>query len=102
MFYHPRSAPEVDEQVLASAFELSPAECRIVHLLVDGLTPKEIAAQVNVQYDTVRKQLQSIFLKTATRRQPDLLRLLMNLPARCRGGDADGRSRAALGATEDP
>ncbi|WP_413184105.1 helix-turn-helix transcriptional regulator [Paraburkholderia sacchari] len=89
-FYHPRSAPAVDEQVLASAFELSPAECRIVHLLVDGLTPKEIAAQVSVQYDTVRKQLQSIFLKTATRRQPDLLRLLMNLPARCRGGGAEG------------
>lgn len=90
-FYHPRSAPAVDEQVLATAFELSPAECRIVHLLVDGLTPKEIAAQVSVQYDTVRKQLQSIFQKTATRRQPDLLRLLMNLPARSRsGGGADG------------
>lgn len=85
-FYHPRSAPAVDEQVLATAFELSPAECRIVHLLVDGLTPKEIAAQVSVQYDTVRKQLQSIFQKTATRRQPDLLRLLMNLPVRSRGG----------------
>lgn len=91
-FYHPRSAPAVDEQVLATAFELSAAECRIVHLLVDGLTPKEIAAQVSVQYDTVRKQLQSIFQKTATRRQPDLLRLLMNLPARSRsgGGEADG------------
>jgi|GEM_PF-838420 len=90
-FYHPRSAPAVDEQVLATAFELSPAECRIAHLLVDGLTPKEIAAQVSVQYDTVRKQLQSIFQKTATRRQPDLLRLLMNLPARSRsGGGADG------------
>ncbi|HKU00932.1 MAG TPA: helix-turn-helix transcriptional regulator [Paraburkholderia sp.] len=89
-FYHPRSAPAVDEQVLATAFELSPAECRIVHLLMDGLTPKEIAAQVSVQYDTVRKQLQSIFQKTATRRQPDLLRLLMNLPARSRSGGADG------------
>lgn len=89
-FYHPRSAPAVDEQVLATAFELSPAECRIVHLLVEGLTPKEIATQVSVQYDTVRKQLQSIFLKTATRRQSDLLRLLMNLPARSRSGGVDG------------
>lgn len=85
-FYHPRSAPTVDEQVLATAFDLSPAECRIVHLLVDGFTPKEIAARVSVQYDTVRKQLQSIYLKTATRRQPDLLRLLMNLPARGQPG----------------
>nr|WP_277397969.1 LuxR C-terminal-related transcriptional regulator [Paraburkholderia sp. Ac-20340] len=87
-FYHPRSAPAVDEQVLATAFDLSPAECRIVHMLVDGFTAKEIAARVNVQYDTVRKQLQSIYLKTATRRQPDLLRLMMNLPARGRPGAA--------------
>lgn len=81
-FYHPRSAPPVDEQVLATAFDLSPAECRIALLLAEGLTQKEIAAHVGVQHDTVRKQLQSIFQKTATRRQPDLLRLLLNLPAR--------------------
>ncbi|WP_321788488.1 helix-turn-helix transcriptional regulator [Paraburkholderia sp. J94] len=87
MFYHPRSAPAVDEQVLAEAFDLSPAECRIVHLLVEGHTQKEIAARVGVQHDTVRKQLQSIFQKTATRRQPDLLRLLMNLPAFVPPGD---------------
>lgn len=81
-FYHPRSAPPVDEQVLAAAFDLTPAECRIAHLLVEGLTQKEIAARVGVQHDTVRKQLQSVFQKTATRRQPDLLRLLLHLPAR--------------------
>lgn len=79
-FYHPRSAPPVDEKVLAAAFDLSPAECRIALLLAEGLALKEIAAQVGVQHDTVRKQLQSVFQKTATRRQPDLLRLLLNLP----------------------
>jgi DNA-binding CsgD family transcriptional regulator len=81
-FYHPRSAPPVDEQVLAAAFDLTPAECRIAHLLAEGFTQKEIAARVGVQHDTVRKQLQSVFQKTATRRQPDLLRLLLHLPAR--------------------
>ena len=34
-----------------------------------------------MQYDTVRKQLVSIYQKTATNRQPELVRLLMNLPA---------------------
>jgi DNA-binding CsgD family transcriptional regulator len=89
-FYHPRSAPPVDEQVLATAFDLSPAECRIALLLAEGLTQKEIAAHVGVQHDTVRKQLQSIFQKTATRRQPDLLRLLLNLPARAASAAAEG------------
>jgi DNA-binding CsgD family transcriptional regulator len=89
-FYHPRSAPPVDEQVLATAFDLSPAECRIALLLAEGLTQKEIAAHVGVQHDTVRKQLQSIFQKTATRRQPDLLRLLLNLPASGASAAAEG------------
>jgi hypothetical protein len=34
--------------------------------------------------------LQSIFQKTATRRQPDLLRLLLNLPARAASAAAEG------------
>jgi len=89
-FYHPRSAPLVDERVLATAFDLSPAECRIALLLAEGLMQKEIAAHVGVQHDTVRKQLQSIFQKTATRRQPDLLRLLLNLPARGPSAAAEG------------
>lgn len=88
-FYHPRSAPPVDEKVLAAAFDLSPAECRIALLLAEGLALKEIAAQVGVQHDTVRKQLQSIFQKTATRRQPELLRLLLNLPGGSAGAAPD-------------
>lgn len=85
-FYHPRSAAPVDDRVLAAAFDLTPAECRIAHLLAEGFTQKEIAARVGVQHDTVRKQLQSVFQKTATRRQPDLLRLLLHLPERCTEG----------------
>jgi len=42
---------------------------------------KTIAELLGVQYDTVRKQLVSIYQKTATNRQPELVRLLMNLPA---------------------
>ncbi|WP_146010146.1 helix-turn-helix transcriptional regulator [Burkholderia sp. WAC0059] len=82
VLYHPRSAPPVDERLLATAFDLTPAECRIAHLLVEGLTQKEIAARVGVQHDTVRKQLQSIFQKTSTHRQPELLRLLLHLPGK--------------------
>ncbi|WP_157977791.1 helix-turn-helix transcriptional regulator [Paraburkholderia kururiensis] len=91
IFYHPRSAPPVDEDLLAAAFDLTPAESRIAHLLADGLTPKDIAARVGVQPDTVRKQMQSIYQKTGTNRQPDLVRLLLHLP----GGSAVGYVQAA-------
>ncbi len=50
-------------------------------MLADGVPLKTIADLLGVQYDTVRKQLLSIYQKTATNRQPELVRLLMNLPA---------------------
>ncbi len=80
IFYHPPSAPPVDEDLLAAAFDLTPAECRVAHFLAEGMSPKEIAARIGVQHDTVRKQLQSIYHKTSTNRQPDLIRLLLHLP----------------------
>jgi DNA-binding CsgD family transcriptional regulator len=80
-FYHPNSPPIVDPDLLASAFDLTPAECRVACHIAEGRTPKEIANQTGVQHDTVRKQLQAIYQKTATNRQVDLIRLLLNLPA---------------------
>lgn len=80
-FYHPNSAQVIDSALLTAAFGLSHAECRVASLLADGMPLKSIAETLGVQYDTVRKQLMSIYQKTATNRQPELVRLLMNLPA---------------------
>lgn len=79
--YHPRSAQEIDSSLLQAAFGLSQAECRIATLLADGMQLKNIAETLGVQYDTVRKQLLSIYQKTSTNRQPELVRLLLHLPA---------------------
>jgi DNA-binding CsgD family transcriptional regulator/PAS domain-containing protein len=78
--YHPHSAQEIDADLLNAAFGLTHAECRIAGLLADGMPLKTIADTLGVQYDTVRKQLLSIYQKTATNRQPDLVRLLLHLP----------------------
>lgn len=80
LFYHPGSAPPIDASLLYAVFGLSPAECRIATLLAEGLSLKEIAQVQGTQLDTVRKQLRSIFQKTDTNRQPELIRLLLHLP----------------------
>lgn len=80
-FYHPTSVQAIDATLLAAAFGLSHAECRVAALLADGMPLKSIADTLGVQYDTVRKQLLSIYQKTATNRQPELVRLLLQLPA---------------------
>jgi DNA-binding CsgD family transcriptional regulator/PAS domain-containing protein len=80
LFYHPRSAPAIDASLLYAVFGLTPAECRIALLLAEGLALKQIAEIQGTQHETVRKQLRSIYQKTATNRQPELIRLLLHLP----------------------
>jgi len=79
--YHPGSAQVIDSSLLTAAFGLSHAECRIATMLADGMHLKTIADTLGVQYDTVRKQLLSIYQKTSTNRQPELVRLLLHMPA---------------------
>jgi DNA-binding CsgD family transcriptional regulator len=80
IFYDPDSAPAIDPSLLYAVFGLTPAEARIASLLAEGLSLKEIAQQQGTQHETVRKQLRSIYIKTSTNRQPDLVRLLLHLP----------------------
>lgn len=80
-FYHPATAPVLDETLLRQTLRLSPMECRIATMLAEGLSVKKIAGIFGTQQDTVRKQLQSIYKKTATKRQSELIRLLLNLPS---------------------
>jgi DNA-binding CsgD family transcriptional regulator len=80
LFYHPGSAPSIDSDLLHAVFGLTPAECRVATLLADGLSVKEIADRQRTRHDTVRKQLRSIYRKTATNRQAELVRLLLHLP----------------------
>ena len=62
---------------LAAAFGLTPAEARVAHHLCQGLSAMDIARECRVAISTVRSQLQSLFGKTGTHRQPDLVRLLL-------------------------
>ena len=69
-----RQAPEI----LRERYGLTPAECRVTMLLLDGKAPKEIAGEAGVTIDTVRSQIRSIFGKTGVNRQSDLIRILLD------------------------
>lgn len=67
-------------EILQSAYGLSPAESRLALLLLAGRSMTEAADVNNVSRETVRSQLKSVFLKTGTRRQGELISLLGGLP----------------------
>ncbi len=71
------STEVADPLFVASMFDLTPAEARIAVALVNGADLKGIAAAQRVSLETVRVQLKSVFLKTDTHRQSELIALLM-------------------------
>lgn len=69
--------PKYQKEICAQLFMFTPVEHKICEQLLDGKTTKEIALSHDIQADTVKKHLQSIFKKTKTHRQSELIQLLM-------------------------
>jgi DNA-binding CsgD family transcriptional regulator len=71
--------PHPDEDLLRELFLLTPAEARLAKRLACGQDLASIAKDLGVTRGTVRVQLKSLFWKTATRRQGELIALLAHL-----------------------
>jgi DNA-binding CsgD family transcriptional regulator len=63
-------------ELLQALFDLSPAEARVAAMMTQGHSVKVIAESLSVQPNTIRVQLKSIFSKTGTGRQAELVSLL--------------------------
>ena len=70
----PTAAPKAR---IAELFELSPTEAALVVELVHGRTLAEAAAHINITEQTARSYSKRIFSKTGTRRQVELVRLIL-------------------------
>lgn len=70
-----------EAQDLASLYGLTPAEARLAARLARGMSPAQAAGALGLTVNTVRTHLKRIFSKTETRRQSDLVRLLLTGPA---------------------
>jgi DNA-binding CsgD family transcriptional regulator len=67
------------EQTLRDLFALTAAEARVALALFEGASPQGAAEGLGVSIATVRNQIASIFEKTQTHRQVDLVRLMMRV-----------------------
>ena len=75
----PDRAVNFPDTVLRQLYGLTMAETEIANGLLTGFPPEAIAGLRGVSVGTVRSQIKSLLLKTETRRQTDLLRLLHTL-----------------------
>ena len=77
----PERQPPIPAATLARLFGLSPAESQLASELARGASLEEAAATLGISRNTVRSQLQSVFQKTSTNRQSELVRVLLSTAA---------------------
>ncbi|HAB05413.1 MAG TPA: hypothetical protein DCE35_08235, partial [Alcanivorax sp.] len=68
----------VDEALLGDLYDLTPAESKVAKGLVSGHTLDRIADDAQVAPATVRAQLKSVFRKTDTGRQAELVSVILS------------------------
>ena len=71
--------PLPPKEMLAQLFGFTAAEMRVAERLLMGDSPEQVAAFLNVKTATARWHLASIYRKTGTNRQAELVRLLLSL-----------------------
>ena len=76
-----RSLPADAEQRLAQQFGLTPAESRVAGALLAGKTVEVAAGELCIATATARTHVRSLFHKTGTARQAELMRVLLSGPS---------------------
>lgn len=71
-------AEPIRSETLRAAFDITAAEARLLSALIAGQTVDEYAAWRGVSRHTVKNQLSSLFEKTNTKRQAELVSLVIN------------------------
>lgn len=77
VFIHDHRAPASAVNVLGQLYGLTAAEVRLARMLAQGDSLSDIADELGLSKLTLRSQLRSIFNKTGTGRQADLVLLLL-------------------------
>lgn len=76
----PSSKPASRAAVLRALYGLTPAESRLADLLLQGYEVREAADHLRTTLETTRFHLKRVLAKTGTRRQAELMRLMLSLP----------------------
>ncbi|MGZ5009442.1 MAG: helix-turn-helix transcriptional regulator [Methylobacter sp.] len=67
-------------QLIGTLYDLTPVELRVASALLAGKSLEEYALEASVTMNTVRTQMKSLFSKTGTHRQSELMSILSQAP----------------------
>jgi DNA-binding CsgD family transcriptional regulator len=81
--------PQAD--FLETRFDLTPAQARLVVLLFAGASLRSCAMALGIKYETARSYLKSVFQKTGTHRQAELVLTVFQAMSDPNGGIEESR-----------
>ena len=76
----PRTPAKSRALVMRQLYGLTPSEARVADHLLDGFEVRDAAAQLDITLETCRFHIKRVLAKTGTRRQSELIRLMLSLP----------------------
>ncbi|WP_211463210.1 helix-turn-helix transcriptional regulator [Collimonas silvisoli] len=79
--FDPEMTPTITSDLVRRLFGLSEAEAELAVALCSGKTLDDVAKERGTSMNTIKSQIKSIFLKTGTKRQSELVSLLLASPA---------------------
>lgn len=89
----PEQADETRAELLQRLYGLMPSQAQLADLLASGLSLTQAANRLNITPASARQYLKLIFQKTGARRQSELVRQVLLIPAPRRGyAKASGRA----------
>jgi DNA-binding CsgD family transcriptional regulator len=68
-------------EIFVKRYAITPAECHVLMLLLQGLSVNDICAALDRRETTIKTHLSNLFAKTATTSQVDLVRLALSVVA---------------------
>jgi DNA-binding CsgD family transcriptional regulator len=77
----PELPREPRTELLAQLFGFTVAQARVAALLMQGKNVEEVSATLGITQHTARNHLKRLFLKTKTKKQMELVQMLMSSPA---------------------
>lgn len=77
----PEITPQPDTVLLTRMYGFTHTESKVAALLMQGKTVEDLAGALRITQHTARNHLKRLFAKTNTKKQPELVHMLLSSPA---------------------
>jgi DNA-binding CsgD family transcriptional regulator len=84
----PALRPQSRASIMRALYALTPIEARVADLLIQGLEVRAVGEALRMTLESARFRVKQVLAKTGTKRQTELVRLMLSLPGKSPNTDS--------------